>query len=578
MNTLCDPSIEQVVFVKSSQVGATEILNNIVGYFIHQDPSTVLLVQPTLDLGGAWSKDRLVPMIRDTRVLSDLVHKPRATETTNTILHKQFVGGHITIAGANSPASLASRPIRILLCDEVDRYPRSAGKEGDPIALARKRTTTYWNKKIFITSTPTFTNLSRVEHEFDRTDKRYYHVRCPHCDEAQRLLWTQIKPTEAGRPISTENYYYECLHCHTAIPQKYKPEMIANGFWKPTKVAENPKIAGFHISEFYSPWSNWRDIVANWTDSRGDPELMKVWTNTVLGESWELKGDKFDETELQGRAESYPVDTQGNRLLPEGIVALTAGIDTHDDRLELEVLGWGRDEESWVIEMVKLHGDPARRAVWAQLEKLLIEPWKHIDGDALKIIAAGIDIGGHRTDEVFNFAGKVWRGESEFKGRLYPMKGATTPGSPVASRLRIQKKRGGVPLALIGTDSAKDAIYGRLKINRSGPNFIHFSDHLDQEFYMQLTAEVAEVRKIRGRAYRSYVPIRERNEALDCFIYAFAALRIFRRHSRRWLALLDDRRRKLRALRRDQHQNLKPNGSAPSRRRRSLAKSWAESW
>ena len=201
MDAFNDPAVREVVFMKSSQVGSTEILNNIVGYYMHQDPSTMLVIQPTLEIGEAWSKDRLAPMLRDSPPLARLIADPKTRDSANTVRHKQFPGGHITIAGANSPASLASRPVRIVLCDEVDRYPLSAGSEGDPISLARKRSVTFWNRKIFEGSTPTIKGLSRIERQFAESDQRYYMVPCPHCGASQRLVWAQLKGDgETSRP------------------------------------------------------------------------------------------------------------------------------------------------------------------------------------------------------------------------------------------------------------------------------------------------------------------------------------------------------------------------------------------
>jgi hypothetical protein len=243
MDAISDASIREVWVMKSAQVGWTEILNNCIGFHVHQDPAPMLLVQPTLEMAEAWSKDRLAPMVRDTPALSEKIADPRSRDSGNTLLHKKFAGGHLTVAGANSPAGLASRPIRIVLFDEVDRYPASAGTEGDPISLGKKRTATFWNRKVLAGSTPTIKGSSRIEAGFDSGDQRFFKVPCPHCNEFQRLMWAQVQWPE-GQP---ELAHYVCQHCGTMLTEQDKPGMLAAGEW----VASRPSlgIASFHISE-----------------------------------------------------------------------------------------------------------------------------------------------------------------------------------------------------------------------------------------------------------------------------------------------------------------------------------------
>ena len=285
MDAFSDPHVEDVVCMTSAQIGKTEILNNIVGFFIDQDPSPMLVLQPTVDMAQAYSKDRLAPMVRDNPCLRDKVKDPKAKDSGNTILHKTFSGGHITIVGANSPSSLASRPIRIVLCDEVDRYPESAGGEGDPINLAKKRNTTFWNKKNALFSTPTIKGLSRIESAYEQSDKRKYYVKCPHCNFEQTLMWGQVK-WEDSDPSTA---YYECADCRAQLNDTDKINMVKTGRW----IAENPfnGIAGFHINELYSPWRKFADTVKDFLNSKKDTEKLKTWVNTALGETWEEQGD-----------------------------------------------------------------------------------------------------------------------------------------------------------------------------------------------------------------------------------------------------------------------------------------------
>jgi len=264
MDALGDPTVEAVVIMSSAQIGKTEIINNVVGYHIHLDPAPILLLQPTLEMAEAWSKDRFAPMLRDTRALHGLVRDPRSRDSGNTLLHKRFPAGHITMAGANSPASLASRPIRLVLCDEVDRYPVSAGAEGDPVSLARKRSTTFWNRKLLLTSTPTIKGASRIESAFEQSDQRRYHVGCPHCGEYQVLKWQQVRwntdPQKEGdekHQPATAVYVCETNGC--IITDADKPDMLKSGRW----IADAPfsGTAGFHINELYSPWVTFAQMV-----------------------------------------------------------------------------------------------------------------------------------------------------------------------------------------------------------------------------------------------------------------------------------------------------------------------------
>ena len=301
MDAVNDPTIREIVAMTSAQVGKTEILLNVIGYFISQDPSSILVLQPTLDMAEAFSKDRLATMARDTPALSGKIAEPRARDSGNTLLHKKFPGGQITMAGANSPASLAMRPIRIVLCDEVDRYPVSAGSEGDPVNLAKKRANNFWNRRVVLTSTPTIKGLSRIESAYLASDQRRYHVPCPHCGEYQTLQWSGVK-WDDGHP---ETARYNCKHCGERIDGSEKVGMLMRGRW----VAEKPftGIAGFHLNELYSPWRTWAEVARDFLEAKhAGTEQLKTWVNTSLGESWEEAGDSIEDIALIARLEDYP--------------------------------------------------------------------------------------------------------------------------------------------------------------------------------------------------------------------------------------------------------------------------------
>lgn len=509
MDAADEPGVTEVVVMKSAQVGWTECINNSIGRQIHRSPGPMMLMQPTLEMGEAWSKDRFAPMVRDTPCLFERIADPKSRDSGNTLLHKKFAGGHLTIVGANSPSSLASRPIRFLYCDEVDRYPESAGAEGDPIDLARRRTLTFRNRKVLIGSTPTVKGSSRIEAAFDQSDQRYYFVPCPHCEEFQRLVWSQVRWQEG----SPETAGYVCQHCGNILTDIDKPEMLRRGEWRGTKPFNG--IAGFHISELYSPWTSWPEMVAAFLRAKKLPETLQTWINTALGETWEERA-AVEASGLMARVESYNATS-----LPPGVLFITAGTDVQDDRLETSIYGWGVDEEAWRIEHVVLRGDPGSSALWEEHDEILRRRFTTDDGRELVIEACAVDSGGHFTQQVYAYCARRKR------FRIWAIKGVAGVG-----RLVWPKKasRGGklrVDLWLIGVDTAKDVIFGRLKaVSQPGPGYIHFDANTSKEWFDQLTSEVVGHRVVLGRRIRHYKPksTDARQEALDCTIYAYAAM------------------------------------------------------
>ncbi len=521
MDAFCDPAVHTVVVMSSAQVGKTEILNNIVGYHIDQDPSPTLILQPTIEMAQTWSKDRLAPMLRDTPALSGKVSDVRSRDGKNTILHKSFDGGHITMAGANSAASLASRPIRIVLCDEVDRYPPSAGTEGDPISLARKRSTTFWNRKIGLFSTPTVKAVSRIEAAFTESDQRRFWVPCPHCGELQVLRWSQVR-WDDGKP-ETAAYLCASDECGVFWTDGERWQAIRRGEWR----AEGgfTGVAGFHLSELYSPWVRLADTARAFIEAKGNPERLKTWVNTSLGETWEERGEEVDLHAMQERARTEGWRSKvdgGDDLLPApaGVLVITCGVDVQGDRLEVERVGWGVDDESWSLDHQVIYGDPSGPDVWADLDEYLLTPTRTEDGRQLMVAATAIDSGGHYTDAVYNFV------RDKSRRRVWAIKGQAGEGKPVWPKLASKNNKGRIALFNIGVDSAKDIIYGRLKIETPGPGYCHFPTDRDGAYFEQLTSETVVTRYVKGFPVRSWVPKpNTRQEALDCRVYAFAALR-----------------------------------------------------
>ena len=505
MQVINDPSVEEVTFIKSAQVGATEVLLNTIGYYIDQEPSTILCIQPSLSMAQAFSKDRLAPMLRDTPNLKGKVKDPRSRDAENTTMHKKFSGGHITLVGANSASGLASRPIRILLCDEVDRYPASAGTEGDPILLGRKRTTTFWNRKIILTSTPTIKGLSRIERAYEESDKRVYKVPCPECNQKQELKWQQITWLE-NKP---ETASLSCKHCGAIIPESKKQWMLLNGEWEAQAVS---KKVGFHISELYSPFRTWVELVEDFLEAKKSPELLQTFINTTLGETWEEQGEEIEAEGLMAKCEQY-----NHEAVPEEVLAITAGVDTQNDRLEIQVIGWADNFEAWVIEYKILWGNPATKEVWQELDEFLKTVYDKENGHKLPITTTCIDSGGHHTDMVYAFC----RGNNH--RRIFAVKGASQAGKPIASKPSFVGRRK-TALYSVGTDTAKEMIHSRLKDEKT--NLIHFPNTVDEEYFKQLTAEKRVAKFVRGKKTLVWKQTRQRNEALDTFVYALTGIKI----------------------------------------------------
>jgi len=508
MDACGDPANREVVVMAGAQLGKSEAILNIIGYHIDNDPSPILVLQPSLDMAQTFSKDRVANgLLKSTPCLRNKVKDPRARDSGNTTLHKLFPGGSLTLVGANSPSGLASRPIRLVLCDEVDRYPASAGSEGDPVQLARKRAATFWNRKIIMVSTPTNKDASRIEEAFEGSDQRHFHVPCKHCHHEQKLKWANVQWIDKD----PETASYECSACAVLWTDSDRRWSIRNGTWKAEK--EFAGIAGFCISGLYSPWTPLSDGVRDFLSMRKNPEQLRVWTNTYLGESWEDQGETIDDYSLSERREAY------GENIPNEVVFLTCGVDVQDDRLELSIIGWGRDDESWVIDHQILYGDPSTPQLWTALDSRLFTTYMTNDGRQLPIRASCIDSGGHFTNAVYSYAKK------NYARRVFAIKGVGGEGKAIVGR-PSKNNIGKCLLFPVGVDTAKDLLFARMRIRDEGAGYIHFHDDLHDEYFRQLTAEKIITKYTRGFKKRIFQKIRPRNEALDCFVYAIAAYAI----------------------------------------------------
>lgn len=507
MDACSDPEVKEVVAMLASQTGKSEAILNVVGYHMAHDACPILLLQPTVEAAQSFSKDRITAgLLRSTPCLKDKVRENKAKESGNTTLHKVFPGGALTLVGANSPTGLASRPIRVVLCDEVDRYPHSAGEEGDPVQLAKRRSATFWNRKVILVSTPTNKGASRIESAFEESDQRKFHVPCQDCGEHQELIWSQVQWTD-GNPKTAA---YICQHCGSVWDDAKRRKSVSKGQWVAT--APFNGVAGFHLSALYSPWVVLSDAVEEFLAARKDPMRLKTFVNTFLAETWEDEGVGVDDMSIAERKEDYDG-------IPEDVVLITAGADVQDDRIEVELVGWSKGDESWSLEYHVLHGDPSGPALWKQLDDILLQPIEHPSGEQLLVRSTCIDTGGHHTRAVYNYA-KTRAGH-----RVFAIKGVGGEGKPIVGR-PSKNNIGKVPLFPVGVDTAKELHYARLRIEEPGPGYCHFPSDRDDEYFKQLTAEKQVMRYHKGFPHRTWVKTRTRNEALDCRVYAIAALAI----------------------------------------------------
>jgi phage terminase large subunit GpA-like protein len=521
MDATCESNVHEVVVMCSAQIGKTEAQSNILGRQIDIDPCPILFLQPTLEMAETYSKDRFDPMVRDTPVLSDKVLAKKSRDKNNTILHKTFAGGQLTFAGANSPASLASRPVRFVLCDEIDRYPVSAKDEGDPVLLARKRTTTFWNWLLVCVSTPTVKGVSRIEKLWEASDKRRYFVDCPHCNHPQHFVWERIEYSNKGTNDADPHsgVYYICEKCGTPIEEKHKIQMVKNGQWQCTAVSGN-KIVGFHLNELYSFWRRWVDVALDYESARKDEAMYRVWVNTSLGLPYEaIAAEKLDWERLRDRSSDYQQQT-----VPMGGLILTAGVDVQADRLEVGIWAWGRGEQAWLIRYEVIFGSPLEDGVWEQLAAITNKTYEHESGAEIRIRATCID-SGYQTQEVYLQVQKYrflhW----------FAIKGVSGDGKPIVSppslqeiNYRGEKIKRGIHLYKVGVDSAKETLYARSQIETPGSKYLNFPQDLLNSWFQGFCSEIQVTKHKDGRPYMVWEKIAGvRNEPLDTTVYALAA-------------------------------------------------------
>lgn len=532
---------ERVVMMFATQLGKTEVLYNSAMQRIHTDPQDMMMVQPTLQDAQDHSGQRFLPTIQQTPIMQGLVAVHRSRDESSSWRARSIQGGFaIFFGGANSASSLASKPLGFAMADEVDKWPADVDNQGPPLALLEERMSNFSRRKLIIASTPTIKGQSQIEAEYLASDRRKYHVPCPHCGERQVLVWgagrehgLQWLKTAAGdaRP---ETAVYICMHCGATIEEHAKTDMLAGGIWVPEAPgAGRGKRAGFWLNKLYSPlgWRSWASLVEKWETAQKSKKSglsgpLKEFINSSLAETWEEKGSGADSEVLRRRAEDYPTG-----IVPMRGLLLTMGVDTQPDRLEARVWAFGRGEESWLVERHVIYGDPnldegTPGSPWTRLTEIRRTPLQHAGGAQMLVEATCVDTGGHNTHAVYTYC------RNHSHSHVLAIKGASQYGRPVLGKpsmldinWRGKTMPRGIKVWQVGTDTAKHLLYGRMRLTAAGPGYVHVPKALSEtdEFEQMTAARLLPVVVNGKHAMRWLTPQGHREEAGDCMVYALAA-------------------------------------------------------
>lgn len=525
MDAFTQPGVHEIVVMAGSQVGKTEMELNMMGRAIDDDPGPMMFIQPTEKLADDFSKRRIAPMIAACAPLRDKVYKAKGRDAANTITMKTFPGGSVSIIGANSPSDLSSKPVRYLFMDEIDRFPDSAGTEGSPIKLAERRSETYQhNRKIVKTSTPTIKGASKIEKAYLKGTQEEWHTECPCCHQYSFIRFDDVKfdkesfTDETGeKNYLVSNSRWKCPKCERETPEHEAKRQPARWVIKNERALQNG-VRSFRLSAFMSPWSNWNDIALAFLQAKDDPELLKVFHNTMLGETWELRERNGTPEMLYARREHY------NAEIPSGVCVLTMGIDTQDNRLEYEVVGWNRYEESWGIEYGIIIGSPDSPGVWAEVDALLDREWRLKNGMKMRIMASFIDSGGHYTDDVYRECAK------RVHRKIFPIKGEAGEGKQYVRPMKNGKNKSYA--FIIGVDAGKTCIMYAVDVEQPGPKYMHYPQDYrrgyEMDYFKGLCSEKMVVVRRAGQSAMRWEKTYERNEPFDCRNYARAAFKCFK--------------------------------------------------
>ncbi|MBQ3195964.1 MAG: phage terminase large subunit family protein [Clostridia bacterium] len=530
MNAFTDPRVERIVFVAASQIGKTELELNIIGYIIHQAPGSILYVHPSVEDAKKFSRQRIAPMIRDCKALRDKLSDVKTRDGGNTLLQKTFPGGVLTVTGSNSASALASIPAKYVIGDERDRWAISAGTEGDPWSLAQARQATFYDRKAVEVSTPTIKGDSNIEKSFRKGTQEHWCHECPHCGEYSEIEFDDIKFTPISRTVKGKKEYsiqgdvhWCCPECGALATESEMRRQKAKWIADKPEAYENG-IRSYWLNAFCSPWTSWTKIVISFLNAQDDPEELKVVFNTLLGKLWENRDKVQDEDAMLARRETYPAE------LPDGVLCLTCGVDTQDNRLEYEVVGYGHYGESWGIKRGFIMGRPDTKEVWGRLDDVIQHVYRYKDGRGLQISMTLVDSGGHFTQEVYENC----RARQGF--RVFACKGKGGEGYPFTSppsKVPIRENRNiTCSLFVLGVDAGKAAIMANLQVQEPGAKYCHFpvseEAGYDANYFSGLLSEQTVVTNTKNGIALVWkkVPGHNRNEALDCRNYANAAVRI----------------------------------------------------
>lgn len=535
MDAFTDPKVRHIVMVAASQVGKSEFLNNCIGYIIDEDPGSILLVHPTTIDAQEYSKLRIAPMLRDSPALRQKIAAPKSRDSHNTILQKAYPGGILTMCGSTEAHALASKPIRYVFGDERDRWAMSAGNEGDPWDLAMARQTTFYNAKAVEVSTTTIKNASAIESAYYTGTMERWNSKCPNCGEYHEIRWSDIRFEHEEiivahkKTFKVGKVYYVCPGCGCIASEAQMKRAPAK--W----IAENPEAyaqgtRSFWLNAFVSQWASWESIVLKYLNAIGSTKKMQVVYNTCFGEPWEDRGDIEDEDSLLARREDYGKDDNGEPVeLPQGVLVLTAGVDTQDDRMEYEIVGHGHFGETWGIEKGIVMGRPDDDSTWNKLDEMVFDRvLRFQNGVGLRVSMSFVDEGGHFTQDVrLQCRARIGKKVFCIKGMPGQDKPYTAP--PKKQKIIVRQIAVGTCWQYqIGVDSGKEIIMDNLRVQTPGAKYCHFPkrDDYGSAYFTGLLSEtkVYDPNKKQPWSWKK-IPGHERNEPLDCRNYANAAFR-----------------------------------------------------
>lgn len=535
MDAFTGPKVRHIVMVAASQVGKSEFLNNCIGYIIDEDPGSILFIHPTTIDAQEYSKLRIAPMLRDSPALRQKIAAPKSRDSHNTILQKAYPGGILTMCGSTEAHALASKPIRYVFGDERDRWATSAGNEGDPWDLAMARQTTFYNAKAVEVSTTTIKNASAIEAAYYTGTMERWNSKCPHCGEYHEIRWSDIRfeydeiIVSHKKTYKVKKVYYTCPGCGCISTEAEMKRAPAK--W----IAENPEAYGqgtrsFWLNAFVSQWASWESIVLKYLNALGSTKKMQVVFNTCFGEPWEDRGDIEDEDSLLARREDYGKDKNGEPVeLPPGVLVLTAGVDTQDDRMEYEIVGHGFFGETWGIEKGIVMGRPDDDATWNKLDEVVFDRVMRFEnGVGLRVSMSFVDEGGHFTQSVRAQC------NARISKKVFCIKGMPGQDKPYISPPKKQKifvnqiAVGTCWQYQLGVDSGKEIIMDNLRVQTPGQKYCHFPkrDDYGSAYFAGLLSEtkVYDPNKKQPWSWKK-IPGHERNEPLDCRNYALAAFK-----------------------------------------------------